>query len=141
MFLPISVSYPCFYNPSGLPGQKRTRGEHQHRVVPESGLLQSQADVAHRLVHGRHHAGVLPAAGVLDETVGGQVALRHLQGLMDRLHRHVEEERLIHGKIRKREMLTGNSYTKSLKITVLMYGSLLVPLWIKKIINKFIKKS
>lgn len=72
----------------------RTCREHQHRVVPESFLLQSQSDVAHGLVHGRHHAGVQPAVVVFDETVGGRVALRDLQRFMDCLQRHVEEERL-----------------------------------------------
>ncbi|TNN37435.1 hypothetical protein EYF80_052398 [Liparis tanakae] len=58
------------------------------------------SDVAHRLVHGGHHAGVQPAVGVLDETVGGQVALGHLQGAVDGLQRHVEEERLRDGRER-----------------------------------------
>lgn len=71
-----------------------TCGEHQDRVVPEPPLLQRQGDVAHRLVHGGHHAGVRPAGVVFDETVGGHVALRHLQRRVDGLQCHIEEERL-----------------------------------------------
>jgi len=78
----------------------RTRREHQDRVVPKAPLLQRPSDVAHRLVHGGHHAGVQPALGVFDETVGGQVALGHLQGTVDGLQRHVEEERLRDGRER-----------------------------------------
>lgn len=72
----------------------RTCGEDQDGVGPKSGLAQGQADVAHRLVHGRHHAGVRPATRVADEGVGRHVALGHLQGRMHGLQRHVEEERL-----------------------------------------------
>lgn len=53
--------------------------EHEDGVFPQSSLLQSQSDVAHRLVHGRHHAGVRPAMGVLDETVRGLVVRWDLQ--------------------------------------------------------------
>lgn len=57
-------------------------------------MPQSEGDVAHGLVHGRHHAGVQSAVPVPDETVRGHVAFRHLQGCVDRLQRHVEEKRL-----------------------------------------------
>jgi len=69
----------------------RTCWEHQHRVVPEARVPQRRRDVAHSLVHGGHHARIQPALGVLDEGVGLQVALGHLQRGVDRLQRHVEE--------------------------------------------------
>lgn len=68
--------------------------EHQDCVVPQSFLLQSQSDVAYCLVHGWHHSSIQPAGVVFDETVGGHVALWHLQRRVDGLERHVEEERL-----------------------------------------------
>lgn len=71
-----------------------TCGEHQDRVVPESGLLQSPTDVAHSLIHGGHHASVRLAMRVSDEAVGAQVALGHLQRLVHRLQSHIQEKRL-----------------------------------------------
>lgn len=89
VFLFVFASTSPAYQPF-----RSTCGEYQDRVVPQSLLLQHQGDVAHCLVHGRHHASILPAGVVFDESVGGHVALRHLQRRMDRLQRHIEEERL-----------------------------------------------
>lgn len=88
LFIPFGADF----NPTTA--TRPTCGEHQDRVVPEPPLLQRQGDVAHRLVHGGHHAGVGPAGVVFDETVGGHVALRHLQRRVDGLQCHIEEERL-----------------------------------------------
>lgn len=88
LFIPFGADF----NPTTV--TRPTCGEHQDRVVPEPPLLQRQGDVAHRLVHGGHHAGVRPAGVVFDETVGGHIALRHLQRRVDGLQCHIEEERL-----------------------------------------------
>lgn len=68
--------------------------EYKDCILPQSSLLQSQSDVAHRFVHCRHHSGVQPAQVVLDETVRGNIALWHLQWRVDSLQSHIEEERL-----------------------------------------------
>lgn len=71
-----------------------TGGENENGVVPQSGVLKSSADVPHGFVHRRHHPRVLAPPLVLDEAVGGDVALGDLQGRVNRLQRHIEEERL-----------------------------------------------
>ena len=68
--------------------------EDQHCVTPQASLLQSQTDVSHCLIHGRHHACVHSTVMVFYEAVGGDVVLWHLQRSMDGLQSHVEEERL-----------------------------------------------